>query len=340
MPPATSSARAFWDYVNSQSDGFSYLCSLIDPNSADFPFFEQEWLEFKCQPRGDNDTKKIWSKALAGFANITDGLIIWGIDARKTSPRNIDAASGLRLIDDVEAFESKLREWLRDATNPPVTGVEYKRFPGPSGAGFVICLVPESKNKPHRAEWAEKQYYYRAGDDFFQAEPGLLRTLFFPQRSCQIEVASTLKYAITWSLSPGDPPSISAEFSTSLSVGGSSTGRDVYITFLSTPNVEMKIGTGQDWQYFPHASRRAFRAIRPLHPGETVDLFLGKAVKLKPGPVIGQQYWVLRWDAMEFEFEVYVADQERRVLRLLFEAETSVPGVREGSVTARAIPAD
>lgn len=27
--------------------------------------------------------KKIWSKAISGYANSCDGIIVWGIDARK-----------------------------------------------------------------------------------------------------------------------------------------------------------------------------------------------------------------------------------------------------------------
>jgi hypothetical protein len=337
MPLPISSARIFFDHINSQSDPFAYLSSVADPSGPQALFFEEEWLDFKGAPASDKDERKIWSKGLSGFANITDGVIVWGIDARKTQPRNIDAACGLRLIADPQAFESRLRDWIRDATNAPVTGVEYKSFPGPNGEGFVVCLIPESSYKPHRAEWADKQYYYRAGDDFLPAEPGLLRTLFFPQRSGHVDITSTLNYAITYSEMYGQPPHIEVEFPTLLSIGGSSTGRDIYITFLGKPWVEMQIGTGQYWHYFGYETRPAFLAMRPLHPGEKVVLFCGRSVKLRPGAVAENGQWVLKWDAMEFEFEVYVADQERRVTRLLFEAGTSIPGVREGIITAQVI---
>ncbi len=82
MSIAISSARMFLDEIKSQSDAFLYLSSLADPNGPQYPFFEQEWIDFKGQPRDDKDAKEIWSKALSGYANITDGLIVWGIDAR------------------------------------------------------------------------------------------------------------------------------------------------------------------------------------------------------------------------------------------------------------------
>ncbi len=173
MPIVKSSAKAFFEFINSKPDPFAFLSSIPDSIDSDSPFSEEEWLDFKGSPQNERDARSIWSKALSGFANITEGLIVWGMDARKTKPRGIDAACGLKLLFDPAAFESRLRDWVRDATNPPVMGVEYRSYPGPTGEGFVICLIPESGYKPHSAEWADKQYYYRAGDDFLPAQPGL-----------------------------------------------------------------------------------------------------------------------------------------------------------------------
>ena len=189
-----------FEFIKGRADPFQYLASIPDPNASHHPFFEKEWLDFKGCPSAsqaatsidDKGAKKIWSKALSGYANITDGLIIWGIDARKMKPRDIDAACGLRLIPDPPAFESKLRDWIRDATNPPVMGVEYLSVPGPDGDGFVVCLIPESQHKPHRAEAVDKHYYYRAGDDFLIAEPGLLRALFYPRARPRLSVVAML----------------------------------------------------------------------------------------------------------------------------------------------------
>lgn len=191
MPAYVSSARAFFDDLKSRPDPFAYLSGL--PTLPD-PFFEEEWIDFKSQPQNDTDARKIWSKALSGYANLTDGLIVWGIDARKRPPRNIDAASGLSLVVDPHAFESSLRDWIRDATNPPVMGVEYRSYSGPTGEGFVVCLVPQSEHKPHRAEWAGRHYYYRAGDDFLVAEPAMLRLLFYPRYNPRFEIKVRLGY--------------------------------------------------------------------------------------------------------------------------------------------------
>jgi hypothetical protein len=61
---------------------------------------ESDYLEFKGGSKLDEKTaKKYWSKALSGFGNSEGGVLIWGVDARKTpSPDDpevmIDAATG------------------------------------------------------------------------------------------------------------------------------------------------------------------------------------------------------------------------------------------------------
>ena len=283
--PVISTARAYFEHIKSQNDPFKFLSELPSPPRAE-PFFEEEWVDFKGKPHDEKGGKKLWSKSLAGFANVTDGLVIWGIDARKTQPRNIDAACGLRLIFDPSAFESSLRDWIRDATNPPVTNVEYFSVPGPTREGFVVCLIPESNHKPHRAEFAGKQYYFRAGDDFLPAEPGLLRTLFYPQTRPFISV----KVKLSFKLDPADleeiyraAPSVdlfntlvNGTSSLSLDVilhnSGSATAKDLYILVESSH--EMDFYPQAHWRILPRTVRQtAFQALRPIHPGETVELF-------------------------------------------------------------------
>jgi hypothetical protein len=280
---SVSSARAYFEYIRNQADPFAYLSSRPS-QSQTAPFFEEEWIDFKGRPQNDKDARGIWSKALSGYANITDGLVIWGIDARKMPPRNIDAASGLRLIIDPHAFESQLRDWIRDATNPPVIGVEYQSYPGPSGQGFVVCLVPESNHKPHRAEFADKHYYYRAGDDFLPAEPGLLRTLFYPQLRPHLTVEVTLRFQL-------NPTDLAGAYRTSsfafnkvinspsymyfdvvLHNTGTTTAKDTYVVVQASDGLDFHQGT--DWDMRPNPrGHAAFQARRPLHPGEATELF-------------------------------------------------------------------
>lgn len=271
MPTQTSSARQFFDHIRGFSidaDRFDYLSHIPNPSE---PFFEQEWIDFKSHPQNDKDARKIWSKALSGYANlmhITDGVVVWGIDARKTPPRDIDAAHELKLVPDPLAFESKLRDWIRDATNPPVMGVEYISCPGPSGEGFVVCIIPESAHKPHRAEWSDKHYYYRAGDDFLPAEPAMLRHLFYPRFSpdFQIEVSLELKEG-----SVDGRPSLALTLRACIQNVGNSTARDVYIRTNTTAQINGNpwlIAQDSFWALLPGASQANIIVAKlPLHPG-------------------------------------------------------------------------
>ena len=66
--------------------------------------------------------------------------------------------------------------------DPPVQGVEIRAITeGPHVTeGFVVCLIPGSIFKPHRAVRAEKEYYFRVGDSNRTIPTGMLRTLFHP----------------------------------------------------------------------------------------------------------------------------------------------------------------
>jgi hypothetical protein len=72
----------YFEQIRAQPDPFVFL-SAIPTSFSTKPFFEEEWIDFKGMPQNHNDAKKIWSKALSGFSNITDGLIVWGIRQRK-----------------------------------------------------------------------------------------------------------------------------------------------------------------------------------------------------------------------------------------------------------------
>jgi hypothetical protein len=93
------------------------------------PVFETEWLDFKGAAQiTDNDTKKTWSEALAGFANTQGGILIWGVDARKSRATGIDTACGSSFVKNPSAFKSRLIELHRQATEPPVLGVEIVAY--------------------------------------------------------------------------------------------------------------------------------------------------------------------------------------------------------------------
>jgi Putative DNA-binding domain len=353
-----SNAKLFFDTLQQEADPFGFLFDIPNRFNTPDPFFEEEWLDFKGEPKDDDDAKKIWSKALSGYANITDGLIVWGIDAKNTLPRNIDAARGWRLISDPTIFESKLRKWHDNATNPPVMGVEYKSYRGSDGRGFVVCYIPQSRHKPHRAEWSEKQqFYYRAGDDFLPAGPSLLRVLFYPQLNPQLSLEVTLTYhpqntkaltrfqnfptteAINDFL---NSPSI-IQCSVSIYNTGTATAKDIHLVMTGTPYSFNGVAKETDWQLRRTLAMNgiALGANRPLHPGDSSPVFSCSFTDT----ISHRSYQVERYLAVvpdisetTLTFDIYADNCEPSKLSVVFESKDFDPKTR--SATKKVTPTD
>jgi hypothetical protein len=186
MPTGLSRARLEFDEIMNKPDRAAHIRSLI---SLSPPTFEDDWLDFKTDPGNAEKLKEMWSEALCGLANTEGGVIVWGVDARKTKApdgTDVDAACGLKLISKPLGFKAKLLDLKGKMTDPPVGGVEVVEIPDSTAAGdgFVVCYVPESTFKPHRMEArGRKEYVYRAGDSFRVLPTSMLRSLFFPQKS-------------------------------------------------------------------------------------------------------------------------------------------------------------
>ena len=157
MTTHVSSADAFLHQIVTAADPIAFLRNLVDPSTG---MQEEDWLEFKGgtdvqtgRPLADSECDRLWSKALSGFANTGGGLLICGIDARRDA-NGIDRASSLNLIKNPAAFKTRLNQLSQHATDPPVTGFEIVEFTDTTqnGEGFVVCLIPESSFKPHRAK--------------------------------------------------------------------------------------------------------------------------------------------------------------------------------------------
>ncbi len=348
-----SNARAYFEHIKSLPDPFNFL-SEIPTRFETNPFFEEEWIDFKGQPQNEEDEKKIWSKVLSGFANITDGLIVWGIDARKTPPRGIDAACKLRLISDPQAFESRLRDWIRDATNPPVIGVEYQSYSNSSGDGFVVCLIPESIHKPHRAEFEHKNYYYRAGDDFLIAEPGLLRTLFYPQSNPYIWLEVDLHYrlkpvdlAIEYQKAPNDfgfnkllnSGTSAMSLEVTLHNDGTATAKDLYIVVESSDRLNFYQRV--DWDISENLlGSAAFLSRRPFHPGEVTELISAEfqqEFSNKSSDQSNDSWEIIpNFNKVSLQFFIFAEGTQRKEVAVEFTPEDL--NFESGSATKKAVP--
>lgn len=258
----SSQAKTFFDDINimEKEKGFELLKNLIDKENK---FYEQDWIDFKGAPK-QNDMKKIWSKAISGYANSCDGIIVWGIDARKDEDTNIDYASELSLVDEPEIFKSRLQELQRQSTDPPVGNIEYWHAfdPDNKDKGFVVCFIPESPFKPYRADAAGRNYYIRAGDSFQVPSVSLLKRLFYPEF-----------HAFLW-------PELRAKKEESKIIvegyihnSGVGTAKNVVIAMETDSNLGDFSMVDNSWNVVDHNAvenknqSAAFSLINPIHPG-------------------------------------------------------------------------
>ena len=299
--PASSSAFEFFRKVRESAKPYDFLSALADPTS---PTFESEWLDFKGADRvGDDDLKRIWSKALSGFANTGGGVIVFGIDARKDAQTQIDCAGALALSPNRFALKSRLLELHGNATNPPVQGIEVEAYPqgGSDGPGFVVCYIPDSPDRPHRAEQSGRLFYIRSGTSFQDAPVSLLRSLFFPHARSRLvpEVRINPPYiGPDWQLA----------FSLNLHNAGTATAHDAFLMVRHDPRYGFMPPVYDRRFVQVEAQQNQHRIIlsNALHPGlriSVLDLYVHKGMEVPSrGSLLDQGFW--------YEVSVYSRDAE------------------------------
>lgn len=305
----SSAAELFYRQILESGDPPAFLNNLVSDHTP-----EEEWLEFKGAiepPTGnqiaDATIAKYWSKAISGFANTGGGVLIWGIDARQDPTTKIDGAGALSLVPDPAVLKLRLNQLLQHATDPPVMGIALNEYshPGQAPAGFVVCFVPESSFKPHRAERVEgKPYYIRINDRFEVAPHPLLRHMFYPQHHARFQ----LEVGVRW---VEDNHRIVVTVDARLANVGQKSAHDVVVQIRTNPtfgihayhpfyNVEPNIS---GWH--PLASHR------PLHPGFPERLFT--AAREESGLMCWNQDGAHLKPGLQHltvQVQVYAADEE------------------------------
>jgi hypothetical protein len=306
-----SIAHEHFKAIVNSPDPVAHLRGFVNSNP---PTFESAHLDFKGfiqldkggkrGPLGDAKVKEIWSQAIAAFATTSGGLLIWGIDARKLPGSEIDEASDFALVPQPFALKSRLRELEHQATDPPVPGIEIEAFPDPSeaDAGFVVCYIPESPYKPHRAEMGGKRWMIRIGDDSVDTPPSVLRSLFYPHRnaylSLKIGIRQTMAFiqmreAVEFLITP-----------TLVNEGPATIENLVVQVRREEGKWEMAMGIPMYWEGGGAAIGWSKLYSEPIHAGQRFDL-----------PPI--QFRVLRdsqgqpvrdFDGVEFEWRLYAYD--------------------------------
>jgi hypothetical protein len=140
----------------------------------------------------DDDRRNV-AKAISGFGNSEGGVIVWGVDCRRTAQGDVPSAA--IPITDARAFKTLLDGAVGGLTLPAHTGVENLELPDGQGAtGFVVTHIPSGTSAPYRA-MPQQEYYIRAGPTFLPTPHGVLAGLF--GRAPQPMVVPVLRYRNT-----------------------------------------------------------------------------------------------------------------------------------------------
>jgi len=276
MPPSV--AREVFDRLVKATDPVAAIRGLAH---SDPPTFEDDWLDCKQEPddikdpgQRDKKLKQMWLQALSGFANNEGGVLLWGLVARKDQNTNVDKVVGEKPVSDPFGLKSKLNEWRRQGTDPPLGNVQIEpfEFPAGSGRGFVVCHIPEGPHKPYRTNDGEKsQFYLRSSDNFVVMSPAILRAMFYPRTKAIFRLEADLSWRFPDEGQGYQPMLTELTLEVRLSNVGIATAKDILLraepdippqsvgAIQSDAGVEMGPGWQRETGYL--------RKLSPMHPG-------------------------------------------------------------------------
>ncbi len=336
MPP--SIAREFFDSIRLADDPVAAIRALAN---SDPPTFEDDWLECKQEPddirdpkQRDNKMKQMWLQALSGFANNEGGVLVWGLVARKRSKEDpTDCVTAEKPVSDPFGLKSKLNEWRRQGTDPPVGNVQIEAYEHPSGSGrgFVVCFIPEGPYKPYRTNEGDKsQFYLRTSDNFVIMSLAVLRAVFHPRTGARFWLEAELSWAFVGrdQAQRGKPILMSLE--ARVANRGTATAKDLLIRCEPEAAAERphEVQMGPDWD----RGTTYMRKLSPMHPGmpaERVFTWTWWVPETTRGHTVVPACHNLR-----FGFALYAENQEPQSFEAKFDMGELIPPRYKATVEA------
>lgn len=185
---------------------YSEIMTLGWNGVSSWPTIEREenlHLEFKRQsdltsPYNDKDRGEI-AKAMAGFANVEGGVIIFGVHAKDMGKRP-DKVQSITPVENVEKIQATIDRDIPNLTDPPVAGIRVERIKSTSSpnAGVVIIYVPASDGGPHRVIKGSTEvvdrYYMRTASQTVNMPHAIMAAMFGrrPQPKLKLHLSYTL----------------------------------------------------------------------------------------------------------------------------------------------------
>ncbi len=185
---------------------YSEIMTLGWNGVSNWPTIEREetlHLEFKRQTNlasvyNDKDRGEI-AKAMAGFANVEGGVVVFGVHAKDMGKRP-DKVQSILPIENIEKMQAAIDRDVPNLTDPPIAGVRVERIVSTTspGEGIVIIYVPPSDGGPHRVIRGSTElvdrYYMRTASQTVNMPHAIMAAMFGrrPQPKLRLHLSYTL----------------------------------------------------------------------------------------------------------------------------------------------------
>lgn len=183
----------------------------------------------------DAADQKNYAKALAGFANASGGMIVWGVATKKDRDRGTELADHAAEIPDADALVAALNEFAGVHAMPRVEGVRHKAIFTDRPRGFVVTLIPESDTGPHMAKADVNRYIRRHGDQFQPMEHFEVADMFGRRQQPSLSISHRVRGDGTRGGSGGTVRFVAVEFS--LHNEGRASATAPYVEITNWPRI-------------------------------------------------------------------------------------------------------
>ena len=222
------------------------------------PVVEELFLDYKQSStplpgaKLSDDDRKNMAKAIAGFGNSEGGVIVWGVDCRKTA--HGDVPTRAVPITQPVALKTLFDGAIGGLTLPAHSVVEnIAVLDSPRTDGFVITHVPPGLHVPYQTLYPKQEYYIRAGSGFQPTPRGVLAGMF--GRVPQPNVVPLITFQNAQAVQ-NVPPAMRLNFMVTFINEGRGLAEDIFCTVDYTLPVGCSIGISK------HAYERAWSCKR------------------------------------------------------------------------------
>ncbi|PZM81516.1 MAG: hypothetical protein DKT66_20130 [Candidatus Melainabacteria bacterium] len=155
-------------FENFVKGGYQFLCQVRDEKRIETELIDYKTVKDDQAPMVKDDIRNL-SKALSGFANSGGGVIVWGVDCRRTKGSDEpDCIKELKPITRLKHLLSDLNARSPEIVDGSIIGVRHESLEVEEGSdkGFAFTYVPKGESIPHQAQ--DKAFYYRSGSSFLK----------------------------------------------------------------------------------------------------------------------------------------------------------------------------